>query len=206
MTAVESLRCLVATELNLWPIIDFKDTAMVLADACEEAGDERGAEFWRLVAARKVWPLHKEGGKHFEWWKWSEHIDHWWGKKPPYGVAPAVFDHLPGKNRLSPSPLCIRYYRSLSKAVLSLEKAWGAVDCEAASVYDAGREVTKMEKKCERCGGQGERIKTGPFTGSYHALDYCALCSKDLCQECMAKGCCKKVPAVSGMESDYPEE
>ena len=59
-----------------------------------------------------------------------------------------------------------------------------------------------MDKNCEKCGSKGSRIKEGPFAGSYESLDYCAECSKDLCDSCMAKGCCGKVPAESGMEAD----
>jgi hypothetical protein len=62
------------------------------------------------------------------------------------------------------------------------------------------------EKKCERCGGKGERIKSGPFAGQYHGLDYCAECSKDLCPACMEKGCCGNVPAKSGTADDFVDE
>ena len=55
-------------------------------------------------------------------------------------------------------------------------------------------------KVCERCGGQGSKIVEGPFAGSTHSLDYCAVCSKDLCDECMKRGCCGNVPAKSGLE------
>lgn len=63
-----------------------------------------------------------------------------------------------------------------------------------------------MNKTCERCGGKGEQIKTGPFAGQYPQLDYCSLCSKDLCQKCMADGCCGKVPAMSGTADDYSDD
>lgn len=52
-------------------------------------------------------------------------------------------------------------------------------------------------KKCERC-------RATP-RGEYELLDYCAVCSKDLCDECMAKGCCGNVPARSGTEEDFGE-
>lgn len=58
------------------------------------------------------------------------------------------------------------------------------------------------EKVCERCGSQGELIRTGPFAGGNLHLDYCAHCSKDLCPSCMSKGCCGNVPAVSGSDAD----
>lgn len=45
---------------------------------------------------------------------------------------------------------------------------------------------------CERC---------GKHVG-FCEIDYCPTCSKDLCDECMAKGCCGKVPCPSGMEED----
>lgn len=59
---------------------------------------------------------------------------------------------------------------------------------------------------CERCGGQGERITTGPFAGQRHPLDYCAVCGKNLCQTCMANGCCKNKPAKSGNQADNADE
>lgn len=55
-----------------------------------------------------------------------------------------------------------------------------------------------MNKKCERC-------KRGPG-GGYTLLDYCVVCSKDLCEECMKGGCCGNVPARSGTGEDYQEE
>jgi hypothetical protein len=48
-------------------------------------------------------------------------------------------------------------------------------------------------KKCERCGASPQ---------GYELLDYCAVCSTDLCGHCIAEGCCGNVPAVSGMEAD----
>jgi hypothetical protein len=47
--------------------------------------------------------------------------------------------------------------------------------------------------KCERCG----KSPVG-----YELHDYCRSCSKNLCAECMAKGCCGHVPAQSGQEDD----
>jgi hypothetical protein len=50
--------------------------------------------------------------------------------------------------------------------------------------------------KCERC---------GKAPSGYTLFDYCAHCSKNLCDDCMTKGCCGHVPAVSGMdEQDDP--
>lgn len=48
--------------------------------------------------------------------------------------------------------------------------------------------------KCERC----------TATTSGHTLfDYCETCSQNLCNSCMADGCCQVKPARSGMGSDY---
>jgi hypothetical protein len=49
-------------------------------------------------------------------------------------------------------------------------------------------------KRCERCGDEPE--------GEYDLHDFCAVCSKDLCDKCMKKGCCGNVPAKSGGEED----
>lgn len=53
-------------------------------------------------------------------------------------------------------------------------------------------------KNCERCGA-------GP-KGQYGLLDFCAVCSRDLCDECMSKGCCDHVPARSGTSEDARAE
>ena len=53
-------------------------------------------------------------------------------------------------------------------------------------------------KECERC----EAIPAGEF----ELLDYCAKCSKDLCDDCMKAGCCGAVPAVSGMGEDHGDD
>lgn len=51
---------------------------------------------------------------------------------------------------------------------------------------------------CERCGKKPDAYK--------HELhDYCAVCSKNLCRACMARGCCSIVPARSGMTADYSD-
>ena len=52
--------------------------------------------------------------------------------------------------------------------------------------------------KCERC-------KHSVPDGSFELLDYCAVCSKNLCGPCMAKGCCGIVPARSGSSDDDGE-
>lgn len=53
-------------------------------------------------------------------------------------------------------------------------------------------------KTCERC-GSGSPSQT---SGSYALFDYCASCSRDLCDACMANGCCGHTPAMSGAEAD----
>ena len=57
-----------------------------------------------------------------------------------------------------------------------------------------------MSNKCERC-GRGLKKDVDPDK-SEHMFDYCAECYQNLCPECMAKGCCRNVPAKSGNESD----
>ena len=50
-----------------------------------------------------------------------------------------------------------------------------------------------MEKgKCENCGARPRSYTEGEFAGMQGDHDYCALCSKDLCDECMAKPTCDK--------------
>lgn len=48
--------------------------------------------------------------------------------------------------------------------------------------------------KCERC----------PAT-TPDLFDYCAICSKNVCPDCMEKGCCGVVPAISGERDDNEE-
>lgn len=50
-------------------------------------------------------------------------------------------------------------------------------------------------KRCERC-------MASPGAPD-DLIDYCAVCSKDLCDACMAKGHCGHTPALSGTESDH---
>lgn len=57
-------------------------------------------------------------------------------------------------------------------------------------------------KSCERCGA----IRPSPDASPFADLDYCAECSRNLCDACMEKGCCGHVPALSGVETDYPDE
>lgn len=58
-----------------------------------------------------------------------------------------------------------------------------------------------MNKQCEKCG------KTEIYTESRSdCFDYCAICSRNLCDECMAEGCCGRIPAQSGMAADYADD
>lgn len=50
--------------------------------------------------------------------------------------------------------------------------------------------------KCERC-----KVEA---TG-YNLHDYCAKCSKNLCDRCMKNGCCGQKPAESGQGTDHAE-
>mgnify|MGYP003455537151 CR=1 FL=1 len=62
-----------------------------------------------------------------------------------------------------------------------------------------------MGKYCERCGGCDKYLHEGqPVVAQF--VDYCAMCSKDLCAKCMANGCCGQVPAHSGQECDEVSE
>lgn len=63
-------------------------------------------------------------------------------------------------------------------------------------------------KRCERCGAStpgftkdadGKEIERDLF-------DYCAVCQLNLCEKCMAEGCCGNVPAKSGELADYGDE
>lgn len=59
-----------------------------------------------------------------------------------------------------------------------------------------------MTKACERCGA----TKPRPDAGQFNLLDYCAICSRDLCDACMEKGCCDAVPARSGLAEDGADD
>lgn len=59
-----------------------------------------------------------------------------------------------------------------------------------------------MKKSCERCGA----AKPSKDAGAFALFDYCAVCLSDLCDECMKKGCCGKVPAASGAKATYGDE
>lgn len=49
-----------------------------------------------------------------------------------------------------------------------------------------------MKKCCERCGAGSPRPNASP----YCLFSYCAVCSADLCDDCMEKGHCGHVPAL----------
>lgn len=59
-----------------------------------------------------------------------------------------------------------------------------------------------MEKSCERCGTRSP----GKTAGGFALFDYCAVCSRDLCDSCMVKGCCGNVPARSGNAEECDED
>lgn len=50
---------------------------------------------------------------------------------------------------------------------------------------------------CERCGKKSK--------DKYGLLDYCDICSMDLCPQCMHQGCCGRIPALSGMKASADE-
>ncbi len=45
---------------------------------------------------------------------------------------------------------------------------------------------------------------TRPEIGAYALFDYCAACSRNLCEGCMSTGCCGQTPAQSGIQADDP--
>lgn len=53
--------------------------------------------------------------------------------------------------------------------------------------------------ECERC-------QAKPPAGSFELFDYCAECGKNLCADCMEKGCCGETPAASGMADDEEDD
>jgi hypothetical protein len=54
------------------------------------------------------------------------------------------------------------------------------------------------EKSCERCGAKKPEPTAGPFA----LFSFCAECSQDLCEKCMAEGCCGHVPALRDEDDD----
>lgn len=59
-----------------------------------------------------------------------------------------------------------------------------------------------MSKTCERCGRPERKAYDDEGKPYFETFDFCASCSKNLCTECMANGCCGAVPAASGFEVD----
>ena len=53
-------------------------------------------------------------------------------------------------------------------------------------------------QQCNRC-----KKKLESFDSRF--MDYCAFCSRSLCEECILGGCCGRTPARSGREADYDE-
>jgi hypothetical protein len=51
-----------------------------------------------------------------------------------------------------------------------------------------------MNSNCETCGGLAALITEGPFEGDRHTLRYCAYCSQDLCDSCLAEAICHETP------------
>ena len=51
--------------------------------------------------------------------------------------------------------------------------------------------------KCERCGVEPD---------DYDLHDYCIVCSKNLCDQCMSNGCCGNQPAISGLDNDSDDD
>lgn len=47
-----------------------------------------------------------------------------------------------------------------------------------------------------------ERVGCDATPEGYGLFDYCASCSKNLCGDHMAAGCCGNVPAESGQDED----
>lgn len=50
-----------------------------------------------------------------------------------------------------------------------------------------------MADSCERCRST---------VSGFELVDYCNVCSKNLCDGCMASGCCGHVPAKSGFHAE----
>ena len=65
-------------------------------------------------------------------------------------------------------------------------------------INSTNRSLGGLNMKCERCGALPK--------GKWDIHDYCANCSKNLCPDCMNKGCCGKKPADSGMKEDHSDD
>ncbi len=119
MTIAASLRVVIAARLKAG--LDVATHCLVMADACEEEGDVKGSEFWRLVGEKKVWPVNPNGKKSYYWQRRIFKF----GKPLYFVIAANIFDLLGKPTRRSPGwVVSIKQYRSLPKAILSLEHAW----------------------------------------------------------------------------------
>lgn len=137
MTAVESLRQRLPFLLGFNYLTsvgkELTDTCLVLADAYEEEGDSRGAEFWRRVGSMRLWPTsYRENPRRFEWWcrrgsETATDTPGFW-----HLVNLKVFRRL-GPVSCYHGDRAVKFYRSLPKAIFSLESAWRAVDSGEAS-------------------------------------------------------------------------
>lgn len=55
-----------------------------------------------------------------------------------------------------------------------------------------------MMQHCSQC-------KVAFYSPGTWFMDYCALCSRHLCHQCMMSGCCGRTPAQSGQEADIDD-
>ena len=70
-------------------------------------------------------------------------------------------------------------------------------DASIASRQAGLRWGQRIQMQCERCGA-------GPAGADL--FDRCAHCGQKLCDECMAAGCCGRVPAASAREEELANE
>ena len=63
-----------------------------------------------------------------------------------------------------------------------------------------------MDRVCERCGARPPAITSGPWAGQSSMHDYCAHCSKDLCEKCLAEGKCRDSPDGKHHSENAEEE
>ncbi len=79
-------------------------------------------------------------------------------------------------------------------------ESWMSVEIQAliTALMALSTQTGECNMKCEKCGAVAK---------GYSLHDYCAVCSKNLCDDCMAKGHCGSVPAKSGnADDDVPDE
>jgi len=58
-------------------------------------------------------------------------------------------------------------------------------------------------RKCERCGKP--EVHSNDLTQCRH-VGYCEVCSRNLCDACIAKGCCGNVPALDGEREEAADD